>query len=358
MKKDTAFSLLTLATGLLAALPVVAGNAFAPPDDGYDWLQLTSGEWLKGELIGLFNERVEFDSEVLDDLIIDWEDVAQIVSTREFGINIDGQDAVTGTLRFEADRITVSTAVGDEDVHRDDLIGISLSADREIDRWDADLSVGLNAREGNARFVEQSTVASFERRTPVSRATIDYVGSFNETEGERVANSHRAIAVLDRFSRSRLFWRPINIQYYRDEFQNIRHQGTLATGLGYELRDSKKTDWLIYASAGVNYLERVSVETGQPSSRRSPSFTFGTDFETDLTSWIEYLFTYRVTFLDEDSGERQHHLITTVSTDLIRDIDFDVSLVWDRTDKPQPASDGTLPKRDDFRLAVGVGFEF
>lgn len=356
--KNTTLSVLIGTIGLLAAMPAFASNEFRPPDDGHDWIQLTSGEWLKGELIGLFNDEVEFDSEVLEDLVIDWEDVAQIVSAREYGVNIDGQDTLTGTLRFEADRITVSTATVEQEIDREELIGISLYAEREIDRWAADLSLGLNARQGNTDFIEQNAVASLERRTPISRATIDYIGSFNETEGERVADNHRITGVLDRFSRSRLFWRPINIQYYRDEFQNIRHQGTLATGLGYQLRETKKTDWLVYASAGVNYLERESVEAGQPESSRSPSLTLGTDFETDLTSWIEYLFSYRVTFLDEDSGERQHHLITTVSTDLIRDIDFDVSLIWDRTEKPQPASDGTIPERDDFRLAVGIGFEF
>ena len=45
-------------------------DQFVPPDDGYDWIQLTSGEWLKGELVGLFDEEVDFDSEILDDLTL------------------------------------------------------------------------------------------------------------------------------------------------------------------------------------------------------------------------------------------------------------------------------------------------
>ena len=357
MKKKI-ISALAGAIGLLVAMPALAAGEFRPPNDGYDWIQLTSGEWLKGEFTGLFNDEVEFDSEVLEDLIIDWDDVQQIVSPVVFGVSIDGGDTFTGTLRFDADRIIVSTANGEQEIQRDDLIGISVSAEREIDRWQAKVSLGLNARRGNTEFVEQNTMASFERRTPISRAKIDYVGSFNETEGVLVADNHTVTAVLDRFSRSKLFWRPVNIQYYRNEFQNIRHQGTLATGLGYELWDTKKTDWYVTLAAGVNYLERVSVEPGQPESSKSPSYTLGTDFETDLTSWLEYLFTYRVSFLDDESGKRQHQMVTTLSTDLIRDIDFDVSLIWDRTELPQPASDGTIPEQDDYRLAVGIGFEF
>ncbi len=335
-----------------------AQAAFEPPEDGKDWIQLTSGEWLRGEFIGLFDDVVEFDSDILDDLTIDWEDVARIKSLRTYGVNVSGERTLVGNLRFDGDQVHVVVETGATTVDREDLIGITKSAERERDRWTTDITLGINAREGNARFIEQSTLASAERRTPKSRANIDYVGSFNETEGVRVANSHRVTATLDRFSNSRLFWRPLNIQYSRDEFQNIAHQSTLSTGLGFEIADNSKTDWQVYASAGSNYLQRVSVEPGESRHTTSPSLTLGTDFETDLTSWIEYLFQYRVTFLDEEAGKRQHHMVTTVSTDLIGDIDFDVSLIWDRTDSPQPAADGTIPEPDDFRLNVGVGFEF
>ncbi len=332
--------------------------AFEPPEDGKDWIQLASGEWLKGELIGLFDDVVEFDSEILEELTIEWEDVAQIKSPRTYGVNVNGDSSLVGSLRFDGEQVYVVTETGATSVNRQDLIGITASAERERDRWKTDITLGMNVRRGNAEFLEQNTLATAERLTPKSRAIVDYVGSFNETEGTRVANSHRVTATLDRFSNSRLFWRPLNIQYSRDEFQNIAHQATLSTGLGFEIKDTNKTDWQVYAAAGSNYLQRVSVEPGESRHTTSPSLTLGTDFDTDLTSWIEYLFSYRVTLLDEEAGKRQHHMVTTVSTDLIGDIDFDVSLIWDRTASPQPAADGSLPKKDDFRLNVGVGFDF
>ena len=46
-------------------------TTFEPPEDGFDWLQLTSGEWLKGELIVFTEDEVEFDSDILDELTID-----------------------------------------------------------------------------------------------------------------------------------------------------------------------------------------------------------------------------------------------------------------------------------------------
>jgi len=333
-------------------------SGFVPPDDGYDWLQLVSGEWLKGELIGVFNDYVEFDSDILDDLIIDREDVSRFYSPRTFGIRLRGQDPVSGELRIDERQVFV-IANGEERIYsRDQLITITASAERERDRWSGDLTLGVNVRQGNTDFIEYNMLAGVERRTPRSRAFVDYLGSFNETEGERVANNHRVNVVLDRFSGSRLFWRPVVGQYFRDPFQNIAHQVTLETGLGYELIETRKTEWDIFAAAGANYVRRESVEPGQPVDSRSPALTLGTDFDTELTPWLDYLFSFQMTFLDEESGTYQHHLVTTLSTDLVRNIDFDVSFVWDRTESPPPDALGEIPEKDDFRLMVGVGFEF
>ena len=109
---------------------------------------------------------------------------------------------------------------------------------------------------------------------------------------------------------------------------------------------------------GITAVERVSVEVGQEKNTRSPTSTIGTDFETELTSWMDYLLAFQATFVDEASGKYQHHLLTTLSTDLIGDIDLDVSLVWDRTQNPPPNAAGETPEKDDYRLLVGIGFDF
>lgn len=332
---------------------------FVPPDDGYDWLRLTSGEWLKGEIIGLFNEKVEFDSDILDELTIDGEDVSRVYSPRTFGVSIRGFEPVSGEIRVNERSVIVVLADGRERVFaRDQLVAVTVSAERERDRWSGDMTLGINARQGNTQFIEYNMRAGAERRTELSRTFLDYIGNFNETEGERVANNHRVSLALDRFSGSRFFWRPLTGQYFRDPFQNIEHQLTLETGFGYEIFGTSETDWEVFAAAGGNWVRRDSVEAGKSRDQTSPSVTLGTDFETELTSWIDYLFQFQMTFLDEESGTYQHHLVTTLSTDLVGDVDFDVSLVWDRTEAPPPSADGTVPKQDDFRLTVGVGLDF
>ena len=331
---------------------------FVPADDGYDWVQLTSGEWLKGELTGFFEEEIEFDSEVLDDLTIDREDVARFFSARTFSARILGGAVVTGRVQVNESRVVIDSARGEQSFSREELVALTLKAERERDRWSGDVSLGTNFRRGNNDFVEYNAIAGLERRTASSRGFIDYIGTFNETEGEQTANNHRLSFTFDRFSGSRLFWRPLNGQYFRDPFQNIANQLTLETGLGYELIKTSETDWEVYAGFGVTTVERVSVEAGQDKNSRSPSSTIGTDFETEITSWMDYLLSFQATFVDEASGQYQHHLLTTLSSDLIGDIDLDVSLVWDRTARPPPGADGVTPEKDDFRLLIGVGYDF
>jgi len=331
---------------------------FSPPPDEYDWIQLTSDEWLKGELISLFDDELTFDSDNLGVITFDWEDVRHFRGHGAYGISLQGVEPLAGSLRIDEQQIVIVTDERTHSYPRQQLVAITPSASRELDNWLVDATLGLNIRKGNADIVEYNFLLGIERRTPNSRVTIDYIGNFNETEGQQIANNHRVTGAYDRFTGSRLFWRPVLGQFFRDPFQNIRNQGTLETGLGYELIDTARTDWEISAGIGANFVRYDSVEAGQSTSSTSPAVTLGTTFETELTSWMDYIFEFHATFLDDASGAYQHHLLTTLSTDLIGNFDLDVSFVWDRTQKPQPRADQSIPERDDYRMMIGVSYEF
>ena len=68
---------LTLNANAKGGLPV-----WDPPGSypvGFDWIQLNSGEWLKGDLKVLYDHSLEFDSDELGLLYFDWEDVYQVI---------------------------------------------------------------------------------------------------------------------------------------------------------------------------------------------------------------------------------------------------------------------------------------
>ena len=67
---------------------------------------------------------------------------------------------------------------------------------------------------------------------------------------------------------------------------------------------------------------------------------------------------YRFFILNEESGTYTHHLATGFEFDLIGDLDFDVTWVWDRIQDPRQNSDGSFPEQDDLRMMFGLGFSF
>jgi hypothetical protein len=331
---------------------------FEPAPDDYDWIQLTSDEWLKGELISLYDNELVFESDALGALSLDWEDVRHFRGSQNHRISIQGFTTMAGKLQIDDGQIRLETDDDTREFSRQSLIAITPAAYRELDNWGADATFGTNIRKGNAETIEYNLLAGMERRTPRSRINLDYLGNFNETDGEQLANNHRVNGTWDLFSGNQFFWRPIISQFYRDPFQNISRQGTLETGIGYEFIDTQRTEWQFSGGLGGNFIRYQSVEPGESDTETSPALSLGTHFETEITPWLDYLFLLQTIFLDDDSGAYQHHLLTTLSTDLIGNFDLDISFIWDRIGKPQQRADGTTPEKDDYRLMIGVGYDF
>jgi len=62
----------------LSESPVWGASSVFPKN--FDWIQLTSGEWLKGDLKVFYTDSLDFESEELDLLTFDWMDIQQIRS--------------------------------------------------------------------------------------------------------------------------------------------------------------------------------------------------------------------------------------------------------------------------------------
>jgi putative salt-induced outer membrane protein YdiY len=331
---------------------------FTPPPGRYSWVKLDTGEWLKGEIIAIYDDRLAFDSDHFDNLTLDLEDVEAIHGKGVFVISAGQEAPVSGMFQMRGQEVFVVSGGQRYTLDRAELVSVTPQAEQERDRWRGDVKIGLNVREGNTDIWEYSVGAGFQRRTPVSRWTLDYLANQNETDGARVEDSHRVTLASDRFTGRRLYWRPFSAQYFRDELQNIRHQGTVDTGLGYHLVDTPRTSWDLQAGVGGNYLENVSVQVGEVNGEWSPVGTLGMDLEYEVTSWLDYELSIDMWFLEETAGTYQHHIVTVLSSDLFGDLDLDISLEWNRTENPQAAEDNTIPEQDDYRFQVGLSYEF
>jgi hypothetical protein len=73
---------------------------------------------------------------------------------------------------------------------------------------------------------------------------------------------------------------------------------------------------------------------------------------------MELFYEYRIQVVNEAAGRYNHHMLASVETDITRLIDFDVTLVWDRIQNPRENEDGETPLQDDFRMTVGLTFDW
>lgn len=349
---------LSLAASTVAAQPSQTWEAPAPPLDEFDWIQLTSGEWLKGELIALYDGSLEFDSDKLDTLTLDWDDVRQVRTGGVVQVRFrDRAEPVIGRLLVDGDAIRV---VGDADqaFARAALLSITAGEAREANYWSGNVVLGLNLRRGNSEQVEANTVASARRRTVDTRVGLDYVANYNVTDDLTVTNNQRVNAGVDWFVTDRLFVRPAVVEYYRDPFQNFAHRWTLGAAVGYQLVDTPRVSWEF--NVGPAYQRTIfdSVAEGESETESTAALWAGTAYTNELTSDIDYLLDYRLLIVEAEAGKYSHHFITGLSLDAVGPFDLNVSFVWDRVERPRPDSSGRVPKQNDYRLIFGLGFDF
>lgn len=329
-----------------------------PPPDEFDWIQLTSGEWLKGELKVLYERELEFDSDKLDLQKFDWEDVKQVQGHQIFSVRFEGPVTVKGLLQVTEDKVFV--IVGDEiqEFERNKLIAIAPGEPKEISYWSAKISLGLNVAKGNTDQVQYNTKWNIKRRTSASRFVFDYLGNFTSTDNVDTADNQRVNSYFDMFKTRKYFFRPVFGEYYRDPFQNIENRTTIGAGVGYHIIDTSKTTWDVTAGPAYQYTQFTSVEPGQSSSESTPALVVGTYYERELTSTLDLIGNYKFNIVNKESGRYTHHAIATLEVELTDLLDFDISVVWDRTQNPRPRTDGSTPKQDDFQTIFGVGVDF
>ena len=329
-----------------------------PPPDEFDWIQLKSGEWLKGELKVLYEKKLEFDSDELDLLEFDWEDVKQVRGARIFEVRLVGPITVRGLLQVTEDKVYVTVGEERREFERSQLVTIAPGAPKEIDYWSAKVSLGLNVSRGNVEQTQYSAIANIKRRTAKTRFITDYLGNFTKTGDVETVNNQRVNTYFDIFKTRKYFFRPFFGEYFKDPFRNINSRVTLGAGLGYHIIDTSKTEWDVFGGPAYQTTRFESVEPPEDTSESTPAFVVGTYFERELTKTVDLNSRYEFQILNEESGTYTHHFVVALETELTGWLDFDISFVWDRIKDPQPEADGTVPKSNDFYLIFSLGIDF
>ncbi len=335
--------------------------AWLPPGvghDGADWIQLKSGEWLRGELKYIQEKDVEFDSDELEELSLKLKDIRQLYSAHRMLTQFEGQESIYGTVTLSNGVVTVS---GPEIVSmpREELTGITPGGGgREIHYWSGKVDVGLTLQSGNSKQTTVNTSAELARRTPDTRLLLEYLGNYSEVNDTKNANDDRVNLTYDLRLNHDWFVRPVEFECYHDPLANIAYRLTAGVGAGYYIFNRDGLEWIVSAGPGFQYTRFDSVEPGQPDSSSTPAGVLQTSFEYDLTRRLTFIQTVQAMIMDREAGQFTHHAVSTLEFEIKRHLDLDVSFIWDYLRNPQPRSDGSTPDNNDYYLTVGFGVRF
>ncbi len=325
--------------------------------DGWDWIQFTSGEWLKGEIIGLYDQVFDFDSDQLDELSIDWEDIARVLSSQSMSIRLESNDTVIGPVRIDKDTLAFAGPVKSQ-YKRSDIVSMSASGERELDLWQFHAGFSGSVKSGNVDERSFDTDIDLTRRSARSRFNFTYDSGTTEVQGVRTEESHRANGRYDIFITARTYWTPTYLEYYRDRFQNIEHRGTVGVFFGYYIADSQRVTWTISGGPGYQYQEYTTAPVGSDRTEETPALLGDTKLEYDITSDITYSLSYQAQFTNEATGSYKHFIETGVDVDLTDRLELTLTYEWNRTSNPQADEDGIIPEADDYALNLGIAWDY
>ena len=339
----------------LQAVPVLA----SPPIEGIqtrDWIKLNSGEWVAGEIIVLYQDTLEFDSDKLNTLFLDWDDIAEIHGASLLQLRLKDDAIMLGKLLMEDNEIRmdyISTGY-----MKDDVLGIMAGVDKEENYWTAKVSFGTNIVTGNSNQLDFDTSIHLKRRTIDNRLTINYLDSFSRVNDDTTIDTSRLTLSWDHFITRNIFWQPVVFEAFSDPLLNIERRVTIGMGIGYSLFDTGKFSWDVSGGPAYEQIHYGTVEEGKNTQESSGSLVFGTTIGYEFNQKIDLVYQYSGSLQQEELGSYKHHMRFGIEIELSDRLDLDISTQWDRVGTPQPDAEGNTPKSDDWRFIIGIGYSF
>lgn len=329
----------------------------------FDWILLKNGELVAGDIISMYQDEVEFDSDEFGIVTIKMKDIAQLRSKDVMSIRLDNDEIHEGQLIVTEDKVSFIDRP-EVSIPRSTLLTVAASEHSDESLWDGNISLGMNFKSGNSERFDYTLQANARRMTSTSRTMLNYTGIFAEVEdpdtGETVKTeeNHRFNASYDWYYSREYFFRIPSFEYYTNEFTNIEHQVTVGIAAGYIIYDEPDSKWDIYAGPSVQYTTFDQVAVDEEEDDTTPVLIIGTNYERDITDDIEYVFQYNAKFVSEESGSVIHHLETGIDIEVVKDFDIELKAIVDRVEDPIPDENGVLPESDDVLLIVGLEYSF
>ena len=323
--------------------------------DEKDWVRLASGEWLRGNLERMRDGSMEFDSDEIKLITYDWKKVLELHSPRANTFNFtDGTDLV-GPAMINEEFVTVQTVDGIVTRPRAELQAIIEHVRRERNYWSTVLRMGLTANAGNTENLTFNAYWQLVREDTLTRAALTYDGTFGTAARAEVANRHLAGGDVDIFVHPIIYVKALTGQLLYDKFQNIRLRATPAAGVGFHLITTYVVNWdFEFAPAGYQYLSLLDPAPTVQDPQSDGYMMFRMFADIDFTNDIQLLLEWRTNLVYTTIKNTNHVGSLDFSLRVTTILHFNTSFLYLRTEEPFPRSDGTVPKKNDYQVVVGI----
>ena len=326
-----------------------------------DWIQIYSSEWFKGKLHGMFDGELDIDSVELDRKTFDWYKVKVVRTANVMEVGLRDGTVLIGKLYVDERKARIVGAETKE-IPRFEILSIAPAGDSthfvSFRRWSGKIGSGITVLAGNVDETDVNVNSNLQYRTPRDRVDLDYVANISNNNNVSIANNQRFDGKWDRFLTSKFFVKPVNVEWYADPFQNIDSRTTAGVGAGYQILSKGPLEWEVSGGVGYQRTQYVNVEAGQNAAPHTWALGGHTKFKQEWTRVLEFTYEYNFNFTNLESGRYNHHMYALVENKWSKLLDLDITLVWDRTQHPQPDNTGHVPKPDDFRMVVSLGIDF
>jgi putative salt-induced outer membrane protein YdiY len=325
----------------------------------YDWIILDSDEVLKGEFISLYQEEVEFDSDELGILNLDWSDISNFKSTRIMSIRLNNGQVYIGRLVIDHNKVKIvryDDSVKEFD--REQLNTVASTSEHEAELWNGKLSFGVDIKDGNSKKLDVLTSVDLRRLSSSSRTKINYLTQFSKASGEQTSNNHKLNSTFDIFYSKKVFLRLADLEFFKDKFQNIKSRTTVGLSLGYTILDSNKHELDIALGPSFQQTKYIDVPITSKDTETSPVLQFSSDYEYEVNKDIDFELSYKAQLVKEESGRFIQNIKSTIEIEVINDFDIEILAILDRVENPVETSTGVVPKKNDITMSFGLGYEF
>ncbi|MBW2269809.1 MAG: DUF481 domain-containing protein [Deltaproteobacteria bacterium] len=327
-------------------------------DLAFDWVQIDSGEWLKGEITKMMEDELYFDSEEFDDVTLDWEDVRILASRGAVSMRLLDQRTLTGRIDLRDGVAYIHGATGVRELRPSEIIQIIQGTLTEKNYWSGGGSVSLSTRSGNTDQADVTLRANLTRQTVLTRWQTTYTGEITTVDDEKTANSHRVPSQFDIYLTPRFFITTPFFEWYSDEFVNIENRLTGGLGVGYEVFENSWFFWDVGLGGAYQWTGYESVLPGGDDSESDITGVATTNVDFDLPHGIEWENLYKLNLVATDFDKTSHHAESILSLDIWGPLEFELAFIFDRIEKPETDSSGDRPKSIDTRLTAGIALDF